>query len=70
MENFGTFSVCEVVMSMHTEEDGVQAFVGQVLVDEQLFFSLGAAAKETDQVSMLQFGDQDGFVPELLCSLV
>jgi hypothetical protein len=55
---------------MHTEKDVVQAFVGQVLVDEQLLCSLCAAAKETNQVSMLQFCDQDGFVLELLCSLV
>ena len=37
----------------HTENDGIQAFIRQVLINQQLFISLNAATKKSNQVSML-----------------
>jgi hypothetical protein len=53
-----------------TENDGIQAFIGQILIYQQLFISINAATKKPDQVSMLQLGNQNNFVSELLSSLV
>ena len=48
-----------------TEEEGVEAAVGEVLVHQQLLVALGAPAQQPHQVAVLQLGDQLHLVPEL-----
>jgi hypothetical protein len=52
-----------------TEEEGVEASVGEVLVDEHLLVLLHAEAQQPDQVPVLQLGDQLHLVPELSAAL-
>ena len=48
-----------------TKEEGVEAAVGEVLIDEQLLVPLGAPAQQPHQVPVLQLGDELHLVPEL-----
>uniref|UniRef100_A0A453PDI1 Uncharacterized protein n=2 Tax=Aegilops tauschii subsp. strangulata TaxID=200361 RepID=A0A453PDI1_AEGTS len=48
-----------------TEEEGVEAPVGEVLVDEHLLVLVHAAPQQPHQVPVLQLGDQLHLVPEL-----
>ena len=52
-----------------TEEDEVEAPVGDELVDEQPFLLLQADAHEPDEVPVLQLGHQRELVLQLLRSL-
>ena len=53
----------------HTKNEGVQAFVGHVLMNQHLFFLLNATAKKLDKISMLKFCNQHNFIFEFLYSL-
>jgi len=51
------------------KDEGVQALVAHVLVDEHPLGAVDAAAEEADQVPVLQLGDQDHLVHELVQAL-
>ena len=56
-------------VSFCTEEEGVQASIGQVLVDEQLLLSLQADAVKLREVDVPKLGDQQQLVLQLLQAL-
>jgi hypothetical protein len=53
----------------HTKNEGIQAFVWQIFVNQQFLISPNAATKKSDEISVLQFGNQDYFISEFLCTL-
>ena len=55
--------------SFCTEEEGVQASIGQVLVDKQLLLFLQADAVKLREVDVPKLGDQQQLVLQLLQAL-
>ena len=54
-----------MVVGLLTEEEGVEAAVGEVLVHRQLLVALDAPSEEAQQVGVLQLGDELHLVPGL-----
>jgi hypothetical protein len=52
-------------MQMRTKDEGIQAFVRQVFIDQYFFLFLRATSQEPNQIAMLEFGYELDFVFEL-----
>ena len=52
-------------LGYRTEEEEVEAAVGEVLLHQQLLVALGAPTQQPHQVAVLQLGNQLHLVPEL-----
>ena len=50
---------------MHTKDEVIQAFVGQVFIDQYFLLLLRAASQEPNQIHVLKFGYELNFIFEL-----
>ena len=55
-----------VVLESQTKNEQVQAFVGQVFIDEHLFSATNATSKKLYEISVLKFCNGFNFIFELL----
>ena len=55
-----------VVLESQTKNEQVQAFVGQVFIDEHLFSTTSATSKKLYEISVLKFCNGFNFIFELL----
>jgi hypothetical protein len=53
----------------HTKDEGIQASVGHVFIDQHFFFRFNAATKKFHKISMLKFRNAYNFVFEFIKSL-
>lgn len=59
----------KIMSTLYTIEEEIEAFVGHVLVDQDLLFLLNATPENTNKVFVLKPRDEVGFGLELLLSL-
>ena len=78
MGNFIYFNIDNIVtlakqnvlsFGIQTENEGVQAFVRHVFINQHFFFLLNAASKKLYKISVLKLGNQSYFIFELIQSL-
>jgi len=53
----------------HTKDEGIQAFVRHIFIDQHCFFGFNAATKKLDKISVLKFRNAYNFVLEFIKSL-
>ena len=64
-----TYACNKFMERKRTKNEGVQAFVWHVLINQHHFFLLNATTKNFDKIPMLKFCNQHNFIFEFFYSL-